>query len=149
MPNPWGANVGTFAPFYTQLIGSANVSCPANTETNVVNVTGVAAYGPGNWTPGFLGVLGVSLGATPPTSLVVAARINNGADVSGITVPPAMLVASASLMIPICLWNFPSSTTLWNAPGATFQMSVNPGGQAVTALNVDSAVYYWLLRVGE
>lgn len=149
MPNPWGANLGTFPPFFTNLIGSADVACGAGVETNIVSIPGTTAYGPGTWLPGFLGSVAVALGATPPTFLNIGLRINNGADIVIQSVPNLALVASATLMIPLMLWSGTSSGTQWLAPGQTLQLSLSPGAQAITAKQTGSMIYYWLMRVGE
>ena len=131
MPNLYGvAN----APFFCgtwNTIGGVDIACPANTETNVVNSNPMIAPSQGYFSPiAWISVL-VTLGATPPTSLLVGLRVASGADIATASPGTLVLVANANLYLNFCLVG-PSSQTPWVSPGSIINISINPQGQAVT-----------------
>ena len=108
----------------------SDVACSAGAETNVLSGTVTVGTQGANiqLTSDMMGY--VVLGATPPTAMVIAARVGAGADYDTWTVAPAALVANAVLPIYATLSGIFARGAL--AAGSTINMTVNPTGQAVT-----------------
>lgn len=129
MGNVWGIANPTGVPAPAS-IGS-DVPCPAGAGTWTLVSSALTANTPGNYYPIVWGNLAFLCGATPPTALTFSLAINNGAYVDTQTVPPALLVASATLNIPVTMVGL-NSGTAWLGAGSTVWIGVNPTGQAVT-----------------
>lgn len=124
----WGVNQALPNP--SIVTAGADVACAAGTETNVLIAT-ISSVAPGQnlSLQSDLACI-IVLGATPPTAMVIAARVGAGADYDAWTVPPAALVASANLSLsPSLLGTFTRNAL---AAGSTINITVNPTGQAVT-----------------
>ena len=109
-------------------------ACPANTETNCI-IAGSplnVISGSINYAPLIIGTIVLSMGATPPTTLVVAARIVGAADFDSMTVSPLLMVANATFAMSFVLTGS-SVRGVWNFPSGNLAISVNPTAQAVTA----------------
>ena len=144
MPNQWGTQLSTANPAYVALLGGT-VNCPAGVETNVAQVNPLVAAGPGNYYPVWQGVLSLALGATPPTALVIGARVGAGADIGAFTFPVQVLTANAVIMFPVFLVGA-NSTSLWFPTGAVWNLTVNPTAQAMSCVNSTSTLYSYLVR---
>jgi hypothetical protein len=75
----------------------------------------------------------ILLGATAPSAMVVTLDLPTaGANQDTYTVPPAILVNSATIVVAATLF-VPTSGTIWFPTGDNPTITVNPTGQAVTA----------------
>jgi hypothetical protein len=129
-------------PFVTTVGG--DVALPAGTETVVMTSLGLVAPAPGNWFPLILGVIAVLLGAVPPTALTIAFK-TGGSDVDTMVVAPALLVANATLNLPLYLLGL-NSGSLWIGAGQAVQLTALPTGQAATFKFNGSKMIPLLLR---
>jgi hypothetical protein len=134
-PLPVGANI----------IGGADISCPSNTETNVVALTFNNPTVNGFYYPFFIGFLYYTLGGVVPTNIFVGYRLGAGADFVNAAVGITGAVASASYTQPIGIG---CSTFIVNNPTGTntFNISLNPSGQAITARVSGTFVQGWWVR---
>ena len=146
--NVWGTQNPSYVQGFGGTVAGADVACPSGSETNVIQIATVVAPTPGQWRTLIVGVLGISLGATPPTAIVLAARIGAGADFDSYQVPVGALVANATLAMPVFL-NGPISTTLWFPSAPTVNITVAPTAQAVTVRFVGSRAYCNIWRLGD
>jgi hypothetical protein len=91
------------------------------------------------------GQLGISLGATPPSALLVYARLNGASQFDSFNVDTNFLVGNANLFIPVLLYG-PRSVSSYMGIGTQIQIGVNPTGQAVTCLQNITRAYVMLGR---
>lgn len=145
MANQYGVANTPLTATLTSTIGAADVSCPSATETNVVAQILKGSDTSGFYYPEAIGVLVLVLGATPPGGITIAMRIGAGADIQSFSIAPTLLVASATLMIPIGLVAVASQVP-WQGAGSTLNLTVNPTTQAVTAKFATTAVVMRLVR---
>lgn len=112
-------------------IGSANVSCPAGVETNVIQSGALAALDHGVYYPVCWANLVLTMGATQPTNLILGLRLNNGADVANqvFNIPAGsgglaltFIFIAAGVTMPTAFW----------PPGSSLQVTANPGTNAIT-----------------
>jgi hypothetical protein len=143
MGNVWGtANPmvppGVFTP-------SGDTSCPAGTNTSLFGTSSYSAPTPGSYYPFVWANLVFLCGATPPSALSVAMAIDNGSMVDTLIVAPALLVANATVNLPVVMVG-PSSSTQWLGAGTWVYLFFNPTGQAVTFKFAGSRVVVALFR---
>ena len=124
---------------------SGNLACPANVETNVIVSAPLIAPSQGYFYCAITGVMGVLLGATPPTFLTIAVKFTTGSDFTNYVVPTGMLVANAEIVTPVTFYS-PALTTNWLAPGSIVNVTVLPQGQAIQALSGTAYSYFALIR---
>ena len=93
--------------------------------SNVGFTSPPAARDAGSYRFHVVGVLFIALGATAPSALTVGAAL-----APTITVPAALLVANATIALPIGLSGF--DTVLAGQQLGPAQVAVNPTGQGVT-----------------
>lgn len=129
MGNIYGVATPIAVPLVTG--PGSDVACPAATETNVIANIIAAALTLGSYYPLVSGVLVITMGATPPTALVIAARIGAAADFATYTVSTLFLTANANVAFPFTLIGANSSSAFVGA-SVTVNVSVNPTAQAVT-----------------
>lgn len=143
MGNVWGiANPGVIA---LPQNAASDLACPANTQTFAWGGNTYVAPTPANYYPMVWGSLAILLGATPPTALSFGLMISGGASVDSQNVAPALLLANATLNLPIALTG-PSSPTAFTGLGGQIQLWVNPTGQAVTFKGIGTRVLTALFR---
>lgn len=131
MANLYGvANARLLLGMYNT-IGGVPIACPAGVETNVVASNPQIGPSQGFFSPIAWVSLLVTLGATPPTSMLVGLRIASGADLVTVSPSPLLLTASANFYCNFCLVGA-SSQAPWVSPGSVVNISINPQGQAVT-----------------
>src|SRR5271163_4157656 len=101
MPRAWGTNLFPGSPFI--LTAGSPVACPAGSGTIVLDsgASPLIAAGAGGGFYLFTDLqLVILLGATPPTAMVVALNlVTAGANQDTYTVPPALLVANATIIV--------------------------------------------------
>ena len=111
-------------------IGNTNITCPPGVETNIIQSTNIISAD-----RGFYEIVGwvtvcVGVGATSPTQLNIACRINNGADLAIMQVNQSLLVPGA---FPEVSWQvavIPPQGAFY-PPGSVIQISLFPTGQQV------------------
>lgn len=124
---------------------TGDVACPAATRTVIIAAAGVVAQDVGNYYPFLVCSLAILLGATPPTALSIDFGIGAGSAVDTYTLPPAILVANATVIPHFALVGA-NSATQWTNPGATINVNLTPTGQAVTLKQVGSRAVVALFR---
>jgi hypothetical protein len=129
--NLYGVASPTPFPGFAQLIGGANIACPAGVETNIFQINPPVIVSPGMYYPWAYGVVNWVVGATGITFLTINFRINNGADLTQITLPQtgwgANVLASSAYFMPI------TSTVQSNPTSALpWQVSVTPATGSLT-----------------
>ena len=145
MANLYGVANPIIYPAYATVIGGVDLACPAGTETNVIDSGALVAISNGYYYPVVCSYMNVTLGATPPTSLVVAARIGAGSDFSTFGPYPSLLVAGATLFITGMLVG-PISQTAWQGAGSHIFVTVNPVAQGITFRSYSSGAFFYLYR---
>jgi hypothetical protein len=143
--NLYGVANPVILPASNFTIGVVDVACPLGVETNVMASPNLVAISNGYFYVGCVGAIYIQLGATAPTNLVVAARINNGADIVQAGTSGALLVANALVQFPVFLFGG-ASQTAWQGLGSPVQISVNPNTQPVTVRASGSVVWITLYR---
>ena len=134
----WGiANPLPIPQFVT--FGS-DVPLPAGSSTQVV-ISGTFQAATGlNVYPWLMATFAILLGATPPTALQVTGNIPLTATFFTYVVPPALLVANATLLFTVGGAGASSRTTYAGA-GNTIGISAQPTTQAATAKFVGTAMF--------
>lgn len=145
MPNLYGVQNQFGTPIYTNTIGGGNVTVPVGVETPVCDSGLIIAPSNGYFSPLWLGVLCVTMGATNPTTLVLGARIGAGADYAQLPVPANLFIAGANLQIPLVLGAF-TSQSAFQPPGSHCYLTVVVTGQGVQVSQPYSSPYFWLTR---
>lgn len=148
MANLYGvANV--LSPFSTfTLIGGADVACPAATETNIIAATLAGQDTSGFYFPFAFATVVLLMGATPATSITLAIRVGAGADMNTQAIPPAVLVANATVVFPLHIRGT-TSQAAYQSPGSVINLTVNPTAQAVTAKFVGCHAAMGLTRASD
>lgn len=131
MANLYGVANAPLLPLILNTIGNVDIACPANTETNFIQTPALIAPSQGFFYPMAWCGVHILTGATPPTSVVIALRINNGADLGSAGIDASMLLANANSMIYYTLIG-PASQTAWQGTGSQIQLSANFATQAGT-----------------
>lgn len=112
----------------------ADVACPSATDTVILSTTAtVNDDGPYIWN--WAGLAAIVLGATPPTGLifkVTQTPATRFTGVSSMTVPPVLLVASATLSVGFDASQNDNSANVLSRGTFTINLTLNPTGQAVT-----------------
>lgn len=141
----WGVSDPIPIALVGQTVGAADVACPAGVETNVISFGGVTALSPGGYYPIIDLALAIVLGATPPTALVVAAKVGAGSDFDSFATAIGLLVALATLGVSPTLVGANSTVNYY--PGvSTINITVLPTGQPVTCKFVGSRATLSLIR---
>lgn len=143
MGNQWGANLSTIAP--QQLIAGGDVACPAGTSTPITTGQSTLLVNPGGYVVIVDCTIAILLGATPPTNITVQLTINNGATLNTYNVPPALLVAGATILVPIRMVA-PEVTSIFAPPGAPVNILLRPTAQAVTFKAIGSSAWLRIER---
>lgn len=145
MANLYGVANAPAAAGSIYCIGSADINCPAGTETNVFDGGLSVAPSQGWFYPLAWVTCVISLGATAPSALAFALRVNNGADQFTIGANAALLVANTTTDYT---YGFAgqSAQIPWMGTGGHIQISVNPTGQPVTLRYAGSMMTAMLLR---
>lgn len=141
----WGTAQEQYVLTNLATVGGADVAVPAATETTVITSGAIFQPVPGPYYPLVDITLAILLGATPPTAMVIAFKIGAGSDVATYTLPPAILVANATVLPGVTLAGL-NSKAAWVSPGSTINITVNATGQAVTCKNVGSVATVSLVR---
>ena len=126
-------------------VGGADVTLTAGTETTIATTGALVAAYPGNYYPLIFCTLAILLGATASTALVIAFKLGSGADVDTYTVPPALLVANATILIGVTLVGVNSAIN-WIGAGSTINVTGNATTTAATAKNVGSRIVPQLVQ---
>jgi hypothetical protein len=142
VPNVWGTSMPVSYPA-KQILGSSP-NCPAGVETTIWSQT-LAAVSPGFYYPIVQGLIWVQNGATPPSQVVVAAKIGAGADFDSDGAPQSVFTANALYIMPFTLIG-PSSEVPWRGAGSVVNMTVNPTAQAVTINGNGAFCWFSLVR---
>lgn len=116
---------------YGNTIGTVDVVCTANTETNVLQWLNLQCLSPGFVYPQVIFTLAFSNGATPSSGILVGNRINSGADIIQVGPLNLLNVANANFTWSFVL-NFTSSDTLWRSGTNSIQISVTSQVQPIT-----------------
>ena len=94
--NPWSLPA-IYAP-------ANDITLTAGSEILAITTTGALTATPGQpWVPVISGCAILTLGATAPTALVIAARYSGGYDFATQTIAVGLLANLAVLMVPILL----------------------------------------------
>lgn len=140
MANLYGVANPCIIPVAVGLIGGANINCPANTETNIIASPPLIAISAGYYYPMVWAYLGILIGATNPTNLVVSIRLGAGSDMDGAVIPPQQLVGNAFIVDTFPLVGS-ASQAAYTGAGSILNVTINPTAQPVTAeLNPSRAV---------
>lgn len=142
--NLYGVSTPGFTGSIQLNIGVADVSCPSATETNVI-AQALTAPSSGNWYVVISGVLTITMGATAPSAIVIGARIGAASDFDSYGVGVGTLVNSATVGYPVLLASVANQANFFPG-GSTFNVTVNPTGQTVTAKLTGSRLIYQLFR---
>jgi hypothetical protein len=143
MGNIWGiAN-----PLPVALLSSvgSDVPCPTGGPTTLMFSSFIPVAGPGNYYPMVWGVIAILCGATPPTAISCGFNISGGSLVDSQTVPPAMLVANATIILPVAMVG-PNSATAWLGGTGYIGFTLTPTAQAVTFKFSGSRILVALFR---
>jgi hypothetical protein len=141
MPRSWGTNL--FFQNGAILVAGSDVACSAGVKTTVL-AYGISPLLAAQAGGGFYLLadcqLVFVLGATPPTALVITLDLPTaGANQDTYTVPAALLVAAATLIVsPTML--VPNSGSVWFPTGDNPTFTANPTGQPVTFGHIGSRV---------
>lgn len=131
---PWGCNQFSIIAKLLACQAGADVVCAAGTYTTAMSINGAnqtaQVQSNDSWFPVLTPWIVISLGATPPTALIIGYAIVSGTEIDSIAVPTQLLVANAQLMFSVPLIG-PSSKLTWLA-GAAPLIEVNPTAQPVT-----------------
>lgn len=131
MPNVYGIASPNPPPVGLTTIGAVDVACSAGVETNVISGAAPLPGQPGMFYPAWFGAIVLTFGATIPTLVTVASRLNNGADLNAMLVHGGFYTSNGSAIVPISF--FYPSQVISNPSGTwNFQISVNSTGQALT-----------------
>ena len=94
--NPWPLPV-IYAP-------ASDTTLTAGSETLAITTTSALVGVPGmSYVPVIWGCAAILMGSSAATALVLAARYNGGSDFATMTIAPAVLANSATLMVPLML----------------------------------------------
>lgn len=130
--------------------GLADVAIPAGTNTTVLTINGasgtVTATSNDTWSPNLDVTLALLLGATAPTQINVDYGLVLGTAIDSYTVPPALLVANATILVGVTLIG-PASKFTWLS-AQTPQVYVIATGQAITAKFIGSRAIFSLYMGG-
>jgi hypothetical protein len=122
-PNPLPNGFGT--------PGGTDVAVPAGVETNFVAGVAPLPNIPGIFYPTMIGFFTITFGATPPTLVTIASRINNGADIQAWNIHGGFYVANGSLLCPCTFYD--NNQVFSNPSGTmTFQVSCLSAAQPLT-----------------
>lgn len=144
MANLYGvANAPSFSVF-ANTIGSANIACPASTNTPIITTTAIVAP-----SQGYFYVLAwinaeVLIGATPPTSLTFTIAIGAGSFVNGVG-PAGSMIASTTELVSAATFSA-NSQVAWISPGSTVSIACNPFAQPVTVNNAGTWAMFTIMR---
>jgi hypothetical protein len=136
-PNPLPASYGC--------VGAADVTLTAGAEVTFITTGAIAALNPGDYFPLIYGVLALAMGGSAPAAVVLAFKLGAGSDVATYTVPPAVLVASTTILIPFFFVGA-NSGSAWIGAGSTINLTANCTTNAGTAKNVGSYAIVALMR---
>jgi hypothetical protein len=138
---------GVSQPGYTPAAFTVGVDTTMNsgTETNFFLGSLLTPPAGGNWSVALMCVLPLLCGATPPSSFVWAARIQTFADFDTYTVPPALLVANATVITTVTFVS-PALQSNWFPNGGTVQITGLSGAQNSTAKAVGSRMVAMFFR---
>lgn len=140
MGRAWGTNLFPGNPAI--LVAGSPVAVPAGGKTTCLQFGTTPllnAGAAGGWYLLADCNLAFLLGATPPTALVITLDLTAGANQDSYTVPPALLVANATIIVSPTLVA-PNSGAIWYPTGDNPVITANPTGQAITFQNVGSRV---------
>lgn len=117
-------------PTYAQLIGGANINCPAGAETNIIAISPNPLISQGIYYPLFAGAIDIVVGATPMTFCTYNFRIGNGADLNSLVWPQtgwgANAMSNIGFYVPIVAY------TVWPNPPPAYNISITPSGGSCT-----------------
>lgn len=145
---PWGTDLSTIAP--TVLNANADVTLTAGaTVTAIHSQSGgvgvpLIQTNPIDVYPVIMGSLAILLGATPPSALVASYATTAGTAIVSYTFPPALLLANATIQVPIFFVG-PLSSSLYTGTGKDPLIQVNCTGQAATLKAVGSQALFLLM----
>jgi len=144
-----GCNLFYSDPTLLTAQGAADVTCAAGASTTALSVggagTALSQSNPDSVIPTVFGVLVIVLGATAPSALVIAYCETTHTAIDSYTVLAALLVNSATLVVPISFVGSASRSS-YAGSGASPLITVSPTGQAVTVKNGASRAV-WQLAV--
>jgi hypothetical protein len=121
------------------------ISCPAAAYTTVMTFNNIVAPSQGYFYPICWGSWTIGFTTTLPTDLRLGFNINGGSTVDQFQIDTALYVSNGWLQVYSVLNGTPSST-LWLAPGATINFTVNPITNLVNFRNYSSKFTVMLLR---
>src|SRR5215472_6184819 len=129
--NLYGVSNCTVPSNTVGLLQGADTSLPANTNTTIMQAAAYAAPTQGNFYITCDCYFTITLGATPPTSVVFGLQINGGSTADSFQPYTGLLVANATLSTSTRLITSPSSVVWYPGP-ANVVIWCNPAAQAVT-----------------
>jgi hypothetical protein len=129
----------------------ADVTCNSGATTTALSIGGASSLfvqpHPGIVIPIISGQITITLGATPPTALVITFATTAGTAIDSFTVSPTVLTASANLMIGLEFLGVASGSA-WQGAGLTPLIQVAPTAQNVTARFAGSRCVFGLISGG-
>ena len=145
---PWGTDLSTIAP--TVLNANGDVTLTAGTAVTAIHSQSGGTAVPLIQTNAFdvypviMGSLAILCGATAPTACVVSYATTSGTALASYTVAPALLVANATIQVPIFFVG-PLSSTLYTGTGKDPLIQVNCATTAATLKAVGSQALFFLM----
>ena len=145
---PWGTDLSTVAP--TVLNANADVTLTASTVVTAIHSQSGGVAVPLIQTNAFdvypviMGSLAILCGATPPTALTVSYATTPGTAIVSYTFPPALLLANATIQVPIFFVG-PLSSSLYTGAGKDPLIQVNAATTAATLKAVGSQALFFLM----
>ncbi len=144
---PWGSDLSTIAP--TILNANADVTLTAGAAVTAIHSQSGGVAVPLTATnrfdvyPVIQGVLAILFGATASTAVVISYATVSGTPIASYTMPPALLVALTTILVPIFFVG-PLSSSLYVAPGVDPLVQVVCSTTAATLKAVGSQALFTL-----
>ena len=138
MGRAWGTNLYPGNPAI--LIAGSPIPMTAGVRTTLLQFGTtplLIAGASGGWYLSVDITLAFLFGATPPSSLNIFLDFISGQGQDQYTVPPALFVANATVVVAMTLLS-PNNGTIWFPTGENPQITATAGGQPITFQNVGS-----------
>jgi len=141
----WGVQREDLAATVYGTVSGNDVSCTSSTKTTIVTSGALAAISAGPYYPLIFLSVGIVLGATAPSALVLGFQIGSGSSVDTFALPVGILANSAVLSVAVTLVGV-NSATAWQGSGSTINITANATGEAITVKNVGTRAVVLLCR---
>jgi hypothetical protein len=133
----WG--VANPMPVPQLIVPATDITLTAGSEILIATTTALAAPAGGSCFPLVLGAVTFLFGVTAPTALQLAFRFNGGADIATIVIPPALLVALATIQVD-CNFVGLNSSSVFAGAGKIIEITGKATTTACTANKVGTSI---------